>query len=230
MYNKLKIMIIQLVDRNQDMVDAWNSEFFECDDVTIHCDDFFALETDCIVSPANSFGFMDGGLDGVITQRLGPYTQINLQNKIAIRPIKELLVGEAMLVATENDKIPWCISAPTMRVPATLLKNTPNVYLATKAIFGELLDIAHDRSSPDIKKVTISGLGTGVGRVPYDICAQQMKKAYDEVWLGKFTSPRTWYEASQRHQLLYTDINNTRDLQHPSNNDEWDDFHDDREI
>lgn len=209
-------MLIQLVDRNQDMVDAWTSEFFDCDDVIIYCDDFFAPETDCIVSPANSFGFMDGGLDGVITRRLGPQTQINVQTRIAERPMKELLVGEVMLVPTGNDKIPWCISAPTMRVPATLLENTPNVYLAAKAIFAELKDISNPLSSgAKINTVTISGLGTGVGRVPYEICAQQMKKAYDEVWLGKFESPRTWHDAQQRHQLLYTDINNTRDLQHP---------------
>ena len=43
-----------------------------------------------------------------------------------------------------------------------------------------------------------------------------MKMAYDEAWLGKFGSPKTWFEAQQRHQMLYhTDVNNTRDLQIP---------------
>jgi len=207
-------MLIQLVDRNQDMVDAWTSEFFECDDVITYCDDFFAPETDCIVSPANSFGFMDGGLDGVISQRLGRTTETNVKAKIAERPMNELLVGEAIVVSTGNDKIPWCISAPTMRVPM-ILDGTPNVYLASKAIFG-LLRRIQTKNPNAVKKVTISGLGTGVGRVPYEVCANQMKMAYDEVWLGKATVPRTWFEAQQRHQMLYhSDSNKTRDLQHP---------------
>jgi len=202
-------MIIQLVDRNEGMVDAWTSEFFDCKDVIIYHDDFFAPQTDCIVSPANSFGFMDGGLDGVITKHLGPNIQFNVQSRIAKTTMKELLVGEAMLVETGNDEIPWCISAPTMRLPATKLTNTPNVYLAAKAIFGVLKNLENTFQTM-IKTVTISGLGTGVGQVPFEICAQQMKLAYDEVWLGKGTSPKTWYEAFDTQQLLYSDINKAR--------------------
>jgi|TARA_R110000851_G_scaffold47424_1_gene115063 O-acetyl-ADP-ribose deacetylase (regulator of RNase III) len=180
-------MLIQLVDRNEGMVDAWTSEFFDCEDVIIYHDDFFAPQTDCIVSPANSFGFMDGGLDGVITKRLGRQTQDNVQYRIELRPMKELLVGEAILVETGNDDIPWCISAPTMRVPATIIEGTNNVYLASKAIFLELKYLKKTEdwiNGIKLKTVTISGLGTGVGQVPFEICAQQMKKAYNEVWLN----------------------------------------------
>lgn len=207
-------MLIQLVDRNEGMCDEWSTEFMDCDDVIVYCDDFFSPETDCIVSPANSFGFMDGGLDGVITRRLGPQIQINVQDAISKRPMNELLVGEAILVKTGNEEIPWCISAPTMRVPM-ILSGTPNAYLAAKATFALLKRV--QAKNPDvIKRVTISGLGTGVGRVPYEVCANQMKMAYDEVWLGKHKTPKTWFEAQQRHQMLYhTDVNNTRDLQFP---------------
>lgn len=207
-------MLIQLVDRNEEMCDEWSTEFMDCDDVIVYCDDFFAPETDCIVSPANSFGFMDGGLDGVITRRLGRQTQINVQESIAKRPMNELLVGEAIIVETGNQEIPWCISAPTMRVPM-ILDGTPNAYLAAKAVFNLLRKI--QAKNPDIiKKVTISGFGTGVGRLPYEVCAKQMKMAYDEAWLGRYGAPKTWFEAQQRHQMLYhTDINQTRDLQFP---------------
>lgn len=206
-------MIIQLVDRNKEMCDAWAKEFMDCDDVVTFCGDFFAPETDCIVSPANSFGFMDGGLDGVITKRLGRLTEANVKAAIAKRPMKELLVGETVLVETGNKDIPYCISAPTMRVPM-ILKGTPNVYIASKAIFNTLLDIKS--VGLPIHKVTISGLGTGVGQVPFDVCANQMKMAYDEIWLGRYDMPRTWFEAQQRHQMLYyMDLNKTRDLQHP---------------
>jgi O-acetyl-ADP-ribose deacetylase (regulator of RNase III) len=204
-------MLIQLVDRNQAMCDAWTTEFMDCDDVIIYCDDFFAPKTDFIVSPANSFGFMDGGLDGVITRRIGPQTQINVQEAIAKRPMKELLVGETILVETGNEGVPYCISAPTMRVPM-ILKNTPNVYLASKAIFNQLLDIKN--GGPVIERVTISGLGTGVGKVSFEVCAHQMKMAYDEVWSDKGKAHSSWYDAQKKHQLLFTN-KNLRDLQHP---------------
>jgi O-acetyl-ADP-ribose deacetylase (regulator of RNase III) len=208
----------QFVDLNPDMVDAWTTEFHDAEDVTIYLDDFFAIPTDCIVSPANSFGFMDGGLDGVITRRLGPQVQANLQEYISKTSMKEILVGDAVRIPTGNKDIPWCISAPTMRVPATILEGTPNVYLAAKAIFRsfllekQALELGDDLGV-EIRSVTVSGLGTGVGRVAPEICARQMRQAYDDVWLGKYESPKTWWEASQRHQLLYTTEDKIRDLQ-----------------
>ena len=204
-------MVIQLIDRSQDMCDAWTDEFNECEDVIIYCDDFFAAPTDCVVSPANSFGFMDGGLDGVITKRLGPQTQKNVQDHIKKTDMKELLVGQAILVETGDVDIPYCISAPTMRVPM-ILAHTPNVYLAAKAIFSELKWAC--LRNHQIRTITISGLGTGVGQVPFEVCANQMKMAYDDVWLGKGTFPKSWFESQQRHQMLYhSDVDNIRDLQ-----------------
>lgn len=188
-------MLIQLVDRSQDMCDAWTTEFMYCDDVIIYCDDFFSPETDCIVSPANSFGFMSGGLDGVITKVLGPQIEKKVQDRIANTSIKELLVGDAIIVETDNEKIPYCISAPTMRV-SMAIDNTVNVYLASKAIFSLLL------SNPQIKIVTISGLGTGVGQMPYEVCAKQMKQAYKEVWLNEGVPTESlYYEVKKQNYL-----------------------------
>ena len=201
-------MLIQLVDRNEEMCDEWNKAFEGCDDVIVHQGDFFELPTDCVVSPANSFGFMDGGLDAAITQRLGRGVQNRIQEKLRSDeyPMGELLVGQAMLVITDNEDIPFCISAPTMRVPM-ILKGTPNVSLAAKAIFSNL-----KTNSNIIDTVTISGLGTGVGQVPFANCARQMKQAYDDVWLGKYTQPSSWHMAQAEHQLLYQ--NSSRDIQH----------------
>lgn len=84
-------------------------------------------------------------------------------------------------------------------------KETVNVYLASKAVFYLL------KKETRIKTVTISGLGTGVGQVPYDVCAKQMKQAYTDSWLNQYSFPITWDEAQARHQLLYSDT--YRDLQ-----------------
>lgn len=208
-------MKIQLVDRNKEMCDQWRNYFEGCDDVIVHQGDFFELPTDCVVSPANSFGFMDGGLDAAITKKLGRGVQNRIQRSLmdGNYPMHELLVGQAMLVASDIAEIPWCISAPTMRVPM-ILKDTPNVYLAAKAIFILLKQKQHIE---DLQTVTISGLGTGVGQVPFAICAKQMKLAYDEIWLGNYRQEPTWYGAQITHQALYT--KSFRDLQFDEDNE-----------
>jgi O-acetyl-ADP-ribose deacetylase (regulator of RNase III) len=188
-------MKIQLVDRNEEMCNQWKLQFKDCKDVIVHCGDFFSLKTDCVVSPANSFGYMDGGLDVIISEKIGWQVQDKLQVQIIENYYGELLVGQALLIETDFDEIPFCIAAPTMRVPS-LIENTVNVYLATKAILQLL------KKDNRIKTVTISGLGTGVGKMAFDICAKQMKKAYDDVWLGQLTFPNTWHEAQEKHESM----------------------------
>ncbi len=197
-------MKIQLVDRNKEMCEQWSYYFHDCSDVLIHCGEFFSLKTDCVVSPANSFGYMDGGLDLAISKKLGWQVQDKLQKQIQEKYFGELLIGQAELIETDNEEVPFCISAPTMRVPL-ILTNTVNVYLAAKAIFYLL------KKEKKINVITISGLGTGVGKVPFDICAKQMRQAYNDVWLNNYEFPNSWHQAQKQHQLLYT--NNYRDLQ-----------------
>jgi len=83
-----------------------------------------------------------------------------------------------------------------MRVPM-ILDNSVNVYLATRAVFLLL------KNESRIGTVTISGMGTGVGRVPYNVCAKQMRKAYDDVILGLSKFPNGWEEAQSNHRNLF---------------------------
>lgn len=195
---------IKLIDTNLDMCKAWAKYFVNDSNVSIYQGDFFGQPTDCVVSPANSFGFMDGGLDAAITKRLGKHVQQKLRNQLVEKYNGELLVGQAEMIETEDKDIPYCISAPTMRVPMILGPETVNVYLATRAAFKLLVYY------PRIQTITLSGMGTGVGRVPFDICARQMKQAYDEYLYGT-PIPATWYEAQAKHQNLYS--NKIRDIQ-----------------
>ena len=190
-------MKIQLVDINPVMCNFWKLHFSDCEDVEVFCGDFFTLPTDCVVSPANSFGFMNGGLDALITKKLGIKTQEKLQKKIQEEFNGELLVGQATLIETEFPEIPYCISAPTMRVPL-LLTGSVNVYLAAKAVFILLLQ------NPQIQTVTISGLGTGVGKIPFDICAKHMRQAYNEIILKQISFPKHLSDAQKAHKYLIT--------------------------
>jgi len=52
-------MKIQLIDYNREMGAAYKEAFKDVPEVEVHTNSAFAIPTECIVSPANSFGFMD---------------------------------------------------------------------------------------------------------------------------------------------------------------------------
>jgi O-acetyl-ADP-ribose deacetylase (regulator of RNase III) len=156
------------------------------------------VRPDAVVSPANSFGFMDGGLDYALSERFGWGLQQRLQQAIARRPLKELLVGEAMVLPTDDPDVPCLISAPTMRVPMHL-RQSVNAYLAMKAILAAALGHA---GSPPIRRVAIPGLGTGCGRLDVETAAWQMWTAYREVVLNEWRYPEDFGEAQKAHLQL----------------------------
>ena len=177
---------------------AWREYFGKQPDVEIIHGDICKVECDAIVSPANSFGFMDGGLDYALSVRFGWDLQIRLQEMIRARPAGELLVGEALVVPTNDADVPWLISAPTMRVPLDVAR-TVNAYLAMMAI---LIAALGHRGKPSIETVAVPGLGTGVGALPPDLAAIQMRTAYDEIVLGKGKYPDDLAEAMSHHARL----------------------------
>ena len=62
---------LYLIDRSQDLVREWKEHFANCSDVEVLAGDYFQKSADAMVSPANSFGIMDGGLDLAIRNELG---------------------------------------------------------------------------------------------------------------------------------------------------------------
>lgn len=115
--------------------------------------DILSLDVMAVVSPANSYGYMDA----LYTRFFGPQLQQRLQRMIREQAAGELLVGQALLVETGHPPIPWCISAPTMRVPRALETAEP-AYLATRAAVRCALDAG-------LESVAIPGMGTGTGRL-----------------------------------------------------------------
>lgn len=206
-------MNLTFVDLQPGVVSAWRGAFAGYSQVAVRSGSIFDVECDALVSPANSFGFMDGGLDMHISRFFGWHVQERLQELIRDKHHGELLVGTAEIVPTDHPRIPYVISAPTMRVPM-ILDETVNVYLATRAV---ILLVRHGRF-PDgrpigdvVRTIAVPGMGTGVGMVPPAICARQMKAAVDDALLKPTSFPSSWMEAQIRHQLLYGD--EPRDLQ-----------------
>ena len=204
-----------LVDQNNSVVNAWKAVFAEYEGlVEIQKGDLFEAKCDAIVSPANSFGFMDGGLDLKISQHFGWHIQQRVQEKIKREHYGELLVGQATIVETDDFEIPFVIAAPTMRVPMALTHSV-NAYLAMKAalrvvLYGVLEDGEEVRTY--VRRLAVPGLGTGVGQMEPRVSAWQIRCAYDDVLYGKRGFPKSWFEAQQQHQNLYLEQNPT-DLQ-----------------
>lgn len=202
-------MKIQLIDINNYMAVAYQKAFEDRQEIFVKNGSAFSEPTEAIVSPANSYAFLDGGFDAVITRVLGSNVQINAQKKVKDEYNGELLVGQACYIETGSDLVPYCILAPTMRCPTILGDRTVNPYLAARAIFLLL-----KQENLPFKSVTIPGLGTGVGQVPYELCAHQVRKAYDDFYVGNYKFPLTWKEAMDNHQKLYKKTNESlRDLQ-----------------
>jgi O-acetyl-ADP-ribose deacetylase (regulator of RNase III) len=159
------------------MARAWAGHFGSQPNVHIHEADILGRKADAILSPANSFGFMDGGIDLAYSHFFGWELQDRLQQLLRRDHAGELPVGGAVVVPTQHKAIPFLVSAPTMRVPADI-SETVNVYLAFRAA---LLVV---RASKQIQSVLSPALGTGVGAMPIERASRQMYAAYAEVVLG----------------------------------------------
>ena len=210
-------MRIILTAVDQPLADAWRRFCGDIQQVTVHQGSIFEVHCDALVSPANSFGFMDGGIDALYTQRLGRHVQSRLQELIQTRHHGELLVGSAEVVYTDDPSFPFVIAAPTMRVPM-ILRDSVNPFLAARAVIllvrhgtFPIGPFAGEPIRNVVTTVAFPGLGTGVGGIGPNTCARQVLAAIEEFLLDDRTFPATWADAQARHQLLYTD--RIRDLQ-----------------
>jgi O-acetyl-ADP-ribose deacetylase (regulator of RNase III) len=170
------------------MVEAWRSVSMP-DGVSVVRANILDLAADAIVSPANSFGFMDGGIDLAYSQRFGWGVQRDLQSFIK-QLSGELLVGQTIVISTNDRSIPSLISAPTMRVPMQLFDGT-NVYLATRAAILTAKEC-------DFGSILMPGMGTGCGGLDCTVAAKAMRKGIFDAIHG-LDFPQSWHEAAQSH-------------------------------
>lgn len=191
------------------LADAFETHLTDLDNVSVFRGSIFELECDAIVSPANSFGFMDGGLDAWYCWRFGDQIQDKVRMAILRYWHGELPVGMADIVETDDDDVPYLIASPTMRVPMYLGDDTINPYLAMRAVImllrEEKFRNGTHRGKPisdHVRKVAIPGLGTGVGKVSFDLAAHQIKEAINSHSTGKHYLPKSWAEATEIHRGL----------------------------
>lgn len=189
-------MKLYLVDRSKEMIASWKHFFKNNSEVHFHHGSIFDLkgEVQCFVSPANAFCWMNGGIDLAYSEFFGWDLQKRLQELLKSKHQGELLVGQAEWIATNHSEVTHLISAPTMRVPEVLAESA-NAYLASRAAFR--IALANNAVS-----IAFPGMGTGVGQMPYDVCAKQMHRAYEEVVLGKAVNYSSLHNATKDHYSL----------------------------
>jgi O-acetyl-ADP-ribose deacetylase (regulator of RNase III) len=164
---------------------AWTDAVAGRPDVEVHRGSVLEVDAQAVVSPANSYGWMRGGIDAVYASTF-PAIEQHVRSAVLAYHGGELPVGQALIVPTDESSPAWLISAPTMREPGEILPpDTVHPYLAARAVFnlwcnGRLEDDRPVRRV--VRTIALPGLGTGVGGVPPENCARQVMAAWDEVF------------------------------------------------
>lgn len=161
---------------------AWRAAFLDVPGVRVVEGDILAEDADAVVSPANSFGYMDGSLDLLYSKLLGWEVERRVRARILAEHDGELPVGQALLVSTGHPALRGLICAPTMRVPMDC-SGTTNAYLAFRAILRLVRERAE--AGEPLGRVAVPGLCTGEGRMPPERCARQMRYAWRVVVEGE---------------------------------------------
>lgn len=127
---------------------------------------------DCVVSPANSFGIMDGGYDLALTEYYGTQLQDRVQEYIIKNYYGEQPVGTSFSINTNKDN-QILIHTPTMRTPDKITDNTV-IYQAMRTTLIEAY-------KNNVKNIVIPMFGGKTGCChPQDI-ARLMRMAYDQL-------------------------------------------------
>ncbi|GAA1231293.1 hypothetical protein GCM10009665_22060 [Kitasatospora nipponensis] len=164
---------VVLTDLNSTVVQAWRAAFADTPGVEIRQGSILDEQVDAWVSPGNSRGRMDGGVDAVIKRHLGAGIQLRVQRAIRDRFAGRLPVGSAVCVPSGAVNPAFLISAPTMEESAQNVSQTLNVALACAAAF-QAIHRQNEEAPGSITSVALVGMGARTGRVPARVCANLM--------------------------------------------------------
>ncbi|KAF8191730.1 macro domain-like protein, partial [Pholiota molesta] len=161
---------------------------------------------DCIVSPANSYGRLDGGFDYFLAEALCP-DDVDAPTRVAQAALYKQWKGYAppatctliplkgSVCENNSHGCAFIALCPTMRIPESVTWNREVVY---NCVWSLLLALEHHNRAVDasgegtrIRKVLMTGLATGVGGVSAERCAQQMALAVRD-YIDASDNPEKW--------------------------------------
>ncbi|MFD2764942.1 macro domain-containing protein [Micromonospora eburnea] len=171
------LLNVVLTDVNARVVQAWRAAFADTPEVEIHKGSILTRRADAWVSPTNSRGRMDGGVDAVIKRHLGAGIQLRVQRAINDQFGGSLPVGSAVCVPSGAINPRFLISTPTMEHSVQNVSETLNVALACAAAF-QAIHAQNDKEPGSIRSVALVGMGAATGGVPPRVCANLMWTGY----------------------------------------------------
>jgi O-acetyl-ADP-ribose deacetylase (regulator of RNase III) len=177
-------LLISLGDLSAAVADRLHYHFHGVAAVEVVQGNLLDLDCQAILSPANSFGDMGGGIDKAIDDSHRGEAQRRVMAAIRQQFLGELPVGAALIVELPARRFPFVVAAPTMRIPGSV-QGSLNAYLALRAALVAVL--RHNAAGGKaIRSLAVPGLGTGVGGMDPDEAAGQMRAAYDNVVGGEW--------------------------------------------
>ncbi|MFI9809941.1 ADP-ribosyltransferase domain-containing protein [Streptomyces sp. NPDC052301] len=182
----LPALRVVLTDVNERVVEAWRAAFADTPGIEIRKGSILDEDVDAWVTPTNSLGRMDGGVDAVIKRYLGSGIQVRVQRAIRDRFAGPMPVGSAVCVPSGATVPRYLISTPTMVRSTQNVSATLNVALACAAAFQAVH--RQNRKKPgSIRSVALVGMGAQTGQVPARVCANLM-------WTGYTLFHDHWFE------------------------------------
>ncbi len=149
----------------------------------------------CVVSPANSFGLMDGGFDLALTDWYGDQLQERVQQYIIDNFYGEQPVGSSFIIETKKNN-QFLIHTPTMQTPQ-LIEDPRVIYQCMRSTLIEA-------RRNNIESILIPMFGGACGGVKPEIVAKMMWLAYKQ--LKNTPSKIDWDYAMDVELLPETDF------------------------
>ena len=167
---------ICLLERNVQKCQFLELYFDSAPEVEIICDDFQHFmkmrQVQCVVSPANAFGLMDGGYDLAITEWFGDQLQKRVQQYIIHHFYGEQPVGTSFLLEAGRDG-QSLIHTPTMRTPQRILD--------PRVIYQCMRTTLMCAAEHSIESIVIPMFGGLTGGVRPQLVAGMMWRAYQQL-------------------------------------------------
>jgi O-acetyl-ADP-ribose deacetylase (regulator of RNase III) len=207
-------MSIKFISLHDEWVDSMKEHFKDTLFVTVEKGDIRIIPTEnhCFVSPANSLGFMDGGIDLVLSREIMP----GIERKVKKR-IQDLGIMSSMgrpylpigsVISIPHDLNTFLIVTPTMFLPHDV-RGTQNAYWSFYAALKMWRKLCVQKNKKF--NLVVTSHCCGVGRMSGSESADQMKRAYDDFIHGKGDTSVKEYEDA----ILFPN----RDLTQPNNYD-----------
>lgn len=198
-YKDLKIY---LCDFSTSMCNAWKKSLKEADGYHENIEvfegsfqDFMTTHPDIdgIVSPANSYGLMDGGYDKSIIEWFGTETMQAVQTAIIKEWFGEQPVGSCLVVPVPTNVAygQFILHTPTMRVPS-IIEDPEVVYHCTRSCVMAAL-------KAEFNLIVVPAFGGCCGKVPHNMLADYMERAFYS--FEDTPKELNWHRAYKRSSL-----------------------------